>query len=104
MTQEEFLNKIEGCMNDFEAGISMKSDTCNNILQVFLDALSPFVRSKEHLQLFMYRVHKMRDTQKEFHAGNYKLLSAAKKMEADVDKAINKLCSDFRLYNGRYIQ
>ncbi len=51
-------------------------------------------RLKEHLTLFIYRVKSMRDEQKKYFKGEYNALVVAKRMEAQVDNAIDKLTGE----------
>ncbi len=47
--------------------------------------------SKEHLELFLYRVQKMREKQIEYFSGKHKVLPEAKRLELQVDHAITVL-------------
>ena len=49
---------------------------------------------REHLQLFIYRVFTMREQQKLYDKGEYKARIIAKRMETQVDNAINKLVTE----------
>lgn len=51
--------------------------------------------TKKHLELFIFRVAEMRKAQQEYFAGNRHMLGTAKQKEFLVDKAINKLLSDY---------
>lgn len=47
--------------------------------------------AKGHLELFIYRIQKMRDVQKQFFEGKKSALKTAQQLEAKVDMAIEKM-------------
>jgi hypothetical protein len=51
-------------------------------------------KTREHFQLFIYRVLCMREQQKRYFKGEYNALVVAKRMEAQVDNAITKLVNE----------
>ncbi len=94
MTKDNFLNQLEGIINDMETGIMTKNEAISNIMELMTNALMPFVQSKEHLTLFIYRVHKMRELQKQFFAGKKNVVPDSKKAESAVDSAMIKLLGE----------
>lgn len=52
-------------------------------------------KTREHLQLFLFRVKCMRDEQKRYFNGERNALVVAKRMEQQVDNAIIKLVTEF---------
>jgi hypothetical protein len=93
---EQLLNKIEGAINDLDSGLMDKVEAKNYLLQLFLDVLMPAAKAKEHLELFMFRVHNMRAKQLAYYDGDKKLLPDCKRLEKQVDNAIIKLETDFK--------
>lgn len=53
-----------------------------------------YIKTREHLQLFIFRVKCMRDEQKKYFNGDYNSLIIAKRMEAQVDNAVEKLVTE----------
>lgn len=91
MTGDQFLNGIEGCLNDYEANLSTKDETIKHLMQHFMAALEPISGAKKHLELFIYRVRAMRALQREFFDGKRSVLAQAKVKEAQVDNAISTM-------------
>lgn len=94
MTAAEIYNAIEGAVNDAVDGATSKEEAMQALADVFSKALDPYVKSRHHLKLFIYRVQTMRDLQQQFFAGNRKVLAKSKQEELKVDNAIKKLTSE----------
>src|SRR5437762_8270904 len=97
MTQDQFLDRIEGIVNDISEGISTKAEAKNDILDLLLQVTGPLNNSTKHLELFMFRVKKMRDLQKEFFSGKRgTVLMERKKAEEAVDNELKRLTDNFK--------
>lgn len=95
MSEETFLNSIEGTINDVFDGMVERDEAVKSIVVLFTETLKPVAKTKEHLELFIYRVSKMRELQQQFFAGNKTVIGEAKKCEGLVDNAIKKLITEF---------
>lgn len=95
MDAETFINSIEGTINDVAEGLMDRGEAVRKLSELFTNSLKPVLKTKEHLELFIYRVTKMRELQKEFFlTGQKKVLADAKKHESIVDNAIKKLITE----------
>lgn len=95
MSKEAFLNSIEGTINDVAEGIIERDDAVKNLTELFTQVLKPVANTKDHLELFIYRVLKMRTLQQQFFSGQKSVVGEAKKCEGLVDNAIKKLTTEF---------
>jgi len=103
MTVEQFIQKIEGSVNDAWDGASTKEEAFKAIMRLFFTTLDPLMKSKEHLELFIYRVKKMRELQ-EHYFKTKKGLPDSMKAEKLVDVAINKMLSEMEYSITKYVE
>lgn len=75
-------------------GISSQEETTEALASLFTEALNPFIQSRQHLKLFLFRVQTMRELQHQYFAGKKSVLVQSKQEEQKVDKAIQKLTGD----------
>lgn len=94
MTKEYFINNIEGCINDYALGRSSKEETIEVLASLFMEALNPFLQSRNHLKLFLLRVLTMRELQQQYFQGKKSVLDKARLEEQKVDNAIKKLTGE----------
>lgn len=94
MKTEDFLSLIQDAFDSYEAGHTSKDAAITELVKAFIQVHDPCIKSKEHLQLFIYRVKTMREEQVKYFNGEYKALIVAKRLEVQVDNAINKLVNE----------
>lgn len=94
MTKEDLINKIEGCINDACMGATSQEEAVQSLATVFIEALQPFISSRQHLKLFIHRVQVMRNIQQQYFSGKKSVLVLSKQEEQKVDNAIKKLTSE----------
>jgi hypothetical protein len=85
MTQQDFLNKIEGTVNDLDNRLMTKQEAMNHLLQHFLDALKSVETMKEAFATIVYQCWKMRQLQNQYFTGDKTVLGASKNIERIVD-------------------
>jgi hypothetical protein len=97
MTQQDFLNGIEGTMNDFDNRLISKQEAMNYLLQHFINACKPVANIKESLGSLTYKVRRMRELQEKFFKGDKSMISEAKKYERFVDDQVISImkCAGF---------
>jgi hypothetical protein len=96
MTEEQFIQKIEGAVNDAWDGASTREEAFKGIMKLFFETLDPLLESKNHLELFIYRVKCMRDLQEKYFRSNHnrQILAESMKVEKLVDHAMKVMLSD----------
>lgn len=96
MTEQEFINQIEGSINDAWDGASTREEAMSGMMKLFFGQLEKVIQSREHLELFIYRVKNMRDLQEKYFKSNHskRILSESITAEKAVDAAVSKMLGD----------
>lgn len=103
MTEEQFMQSIEGAVNDAWDGATSKQEALKGIMKLFFTTLDPLLTVKDHLELFIYRVKKMRELQEKYFKGNKKVLGDSMKLEKLVDAAIDKMTTEMEYSIQKYL-
>jgi len=85
MIEQQFLNSIEGTVNDLDNRLVTKAEAMSNLLKLFMAALQPVSGVREALASLTYQTWKMRQLQNNYFAGDKSVLGASKNVERIVD-------------------